>query len=53
MPHFRVQLILLPQKNKMVSIKDILCEALVPVLAKFDGANISTGELNSFTGEMF
>ena len=53
MPYFRVQLILLPQKNKMVSIKDILCEASVPVLAKFDGANLSTGELNNFTGEMF
>ena len=52
-PQFVVQLILLLQKNKMASIKDILCEASVPVLTKFEGTNLSTGELNNFIGEMF
>ena len=53
MPRIRVPLVFPSQKNKMASIKDIICEASASVKAKFDGTNLLTDELNNFIGEMF
>ena len=45
MPRFRVPLVFPSYKNKMGSIKDIICKVAAYVKIKFHGTNLPTEEL--------